>query len=47
MKTLTNIQNGNTVTQRNAFLVIAVVIVIALAALNHFGVIDLSILNKG
>jgi hypothetical protein len=46
MKTLTNLQNGNKVTQRNAFLVIAAIIVIAAVTLNHFGVINLSALNK-
>jgi hypothetical protein len=46
MKTLTNLQNGNPVTMRNAFLVIAAIIVIAAVTLNHFGLINLSALNK-
>jgi len=44
--TLNNLQKGNPVTQRNAFLIIAAILVIAAVTLNHFGLINLSALNK-
>lgn len=44
--TFNNLQNGNSVTQRNLFLIIAAILVIAAFTLNHFGIINLSALNK-
>lgn len=46
MKIIQNLTNGNQVTQRNAFIVIAVVIILTVAILNHFGVISLVALNN-
>lgn len=46
MNTLNNLKNGNRVTQRNAFLLIFAVIVIAGVILAHFHVINFSQLNN-
>ncbi len=40
------IQNGNPVTLRNAFIAIFVVVIITAIVLNHFHVINFSWLNK-
>lgn len=46
MNTFKEIQNGNPVTLRNAFIVLFALVIVASIVLNHFHVIDLSWLNK-
>jgi len=46
MKTLTNVQNGNAVTQRNAFIAIAALLVIAAVIAKVFFHVDFSQLNN-
>jgi hypothetical protein len=47
MKTIiNNIQNGNTVTQRNLFLIISLAIIVMVGGLDHFGIISLTALNN-
>lgn len=40
-----NLTQGNSVTQRNAFVVILVIMIVAVMVLNHCHVIDLSAIN--
>jgi len=44
-KLLFKLQNGDKITQRNAFILLALLISIAVAVLNHDGIIDLSALK--
>lgn len=46
MKTLNNLQNGNAKIQGRAFLVIALIIIVVVGVLNHYGIISLNELKN-